>query len=317
MRCLATVSVLSFALLTLPARGQTTLGIGDPAPKLEIASWVKGRPVDLAAGKGKNVYVLEFWATWCPPCIQSLPHLGEIQKHYKDKNVVVVAISDEPQSVISQFVGRMGDKLDYTVACDDQQKTNSAYMLASGQTGIPTTFIIDQQGRVAWIGSPFSMDRVLEEIVTGKYDLAKAKSQAEADEKFFRVQYVELGRAIQSANWEKCIEIGRSLADPMNSMSRMLRSQVLHSIAWSLLADERAEKKYFKEALHLAKTAYEHCGCDDPSIIDTYARALYDNGQVKEAVEYQRQAVSRADGMMKRELEQSLKEYESKAKAGS
>ena len=59
------------------------LQIGDAAPELKVEKWVKGDPVTTFE-KGK-VYVVEFWATWCPPCIKSIPHLTELQKQYKEK----------------------------------------------------------------------------------------------------------------------------------------------------------------------------------------------------------------------------------------
>jgi len=65
------------------------------AAALKISDWVKGKPVDLAAGKGKQVYVIEFWATWCGPCRTSIPHLTELQKKFKDKGVTFVGVSDK------------------------------------------------------------------------------------------------------------------------------------------------------------------------------------------------------------------------------
>ena len=57
--------------------------LGDEAKPLQISKWVKGKKVNLAKGKGKKVYVVEFWATWCPPCRTTIPHLTELQKKYK------------------------------------------------------------------------------------------------------------------------------------------------------------------------------------------------------------------------------------------
>ncbi len=316
MKRLSAIIVIVLGLTTVPARGQT-LGIGDPAPKLDIDVWVKGDPVDLAKGKGKNVYVIEFWATWCPPCVQVVPHLTEVQKHYKDKNVIVVAVSDEPKQVVTQFVRKQGDRMGYTVARDRAGKTYGAYMLAAGQMGIPTSFIVNRQGKVAWIGSPFAMDRVLGEVVAGRYDIEKAKAQAAAEERFFRTQYTDLLLAIQTADWDKCVKIGREVADPNNKMSKVLKSQILHSTAWAMLDHEQADKKYFKEALYLAKTAYDTCGCEEATVIDTYARALFDNGQPKEAVRYQQMAIDFADAMMKAEFRGSLTKYEQAARTGS
>ena len=79
--------VLTLALSAVSAE------LGDPAAPLQIAEWVKGKPVDLAADKGKKIFVVEFWATWCGPCRASIPHLTEMQKKFKDKNVVFIGVS--------------------------------------------------------------------------------------------------------------------------------------------------------------------------------------------------------------------------------
>lgn len=303
-------------LAPVVANGQT-LGIGDPAPALEIETWIKGQPVDLAKDKGKTIYVIEFWATWCPPCVQSIPHLTAVQKHYQDKNVVIVSISDEPVNVVKSFTDQQGERIGYTVATDRAGKTHAAYMLASGQMGIPTAFIVTADRKIAWIGSPFAIDSVLEEVVTGTFDIAKAKQRIAAEEKFFKTQYTELLMAIQMADWATCTKIGRAIADPSNRLPKALRSQIMHSTAWAMLDHEQADPKYFTEALYLAKAAYDICGCEEASIIDTYARALFDNGRMGEAVKYQQEAIGYADDMMKVELQESLKKYELAAGTGS
>ncbi len=296
-----------------PATFGPTLGLGDAAPALEIATWIKGDPVDLAKGRNKNVYVIEFWATWCPPCIMSIPHLTEIQKRYRDKNVVVVAVTDEPPPLVTQFVQRQDGKIGYTVACDKEQKTHGAYMYAAGQMNIPTTFIVNRKGKIAWIGSPFEIDRVLEEVVAGRYDIAQAK----AEQKFYGKQLNELLLAVEKGKWDTCVTIGRNIADPNSNLSSGLRSQVLSRVAWAMLAHELADKKYFKDALELAKSGYDICGCEEADIVDTYARALFDNGHTREAVKYQRLAVGFASNMMmKEEFRKSLKKYEEASQGG-
>jgi thiol-disulfide isomerase/thioredoxin len=84
-----------WALATLLALGLAGLaaaeglGVGDPAPKIEVKEFVKGDAVkDFEKGK---IYVVEFWATWCGPCRVSIPHLTELQK--KNKDVVFIGVS--------------------------------------------------------------------------------------------------------------------------------------------------------------------------------------------------------------------------------
>ncbi len=74
------------------------LGIGSRAPELDIEHWIQDgngffKPVTTFE-QGK-VYVVEFWATWCGPCIQSMPHLAELQNKYRGQNVQIVSVSDE------------------------------------------------------------------------------------------------------------------------------------------------------------------------------------------------------------------------------
>ena len=74
--------------------------IGSKAPKLQIEHWVKGKPVDLAMADEKKIHILEFWATWCGPCRDSIPHLTKLQEKYKGKGVTVIGITDEPKATV-------------------------------------------------------------------------------------------------------------------------------------------------------------------------------------------------------------------------
>lgn len=85
---------------------------------LEGLQYVKGSPIDLIGAKGHNVVVIEFWATWCPPCRQSIGHLSELQAKYKDKGLIILGVSRENKEKVAEFVASMGDKMNYTVAVD-------------------------------------------------------------------------------------------------------------------------------------------------------------------------------------------------------
>src|SRR5580765_191909 len=84
------VSFLSFlGLAALCGQPVFAAELGDTAAELKIAHWVKGEPVHVASGD-HNIYVVEFWATWCPPCRASIPHLTELQKRFRDQKVIMV-----------------------------------------------------------------------------------------------------------------------------------------------------------------------------------------------------------------------------------
>ncbi len=149
-----------------------TLTVGDQAPTLDIEHYLKGEPLKgFEAGK---VTVVEFWATWCGPCKQSMPHISELQERYKDYGVRVVSISDEKLEKVKPFVEspEWSQKMRYTVATDPDRSVYAAYMTAAGQSGIPTAFVVGKKGTIEWIGHPMSIDDALGAVVTDKWDRA-------------------------------------------------------------------------------------------------------------------------------------------------
>ncbi|MCL4694807.1 MAG: TlpA family protein disulfide reductase [Candidatus Hydrogenedentes bacterium] len=130
--------------------------IGDAAPEISVSEWVQGGPVALDSTSGKNVYLIEFWATWCPPCRKSIPHLNDLYATYKDRGLQVVAISNEEADHVAEFVKLQGDKMVYPVAIDGNGTMIENYMTAFGQDGIPHVFLVDTEGKIAWHGHPMS-----------------------------------------------------------------------------------------------------------------------------------------------------------------
>ena len=298
---------VTFALVVTPA---LALEVGDPAPPLQIRDWVKGQPVDLTAGKGKNIYVIEFWATWCKPCLDSIPHMTELQKKYKDQGVVIIGISDEKDpAVVKKFVENMGDKMDYVIARDERQKTTKAYMGAFGAVAIPHAFIVDREGRLAWQGHPFAgMDRVIADIVAGKYDIEEQRQLARNRQKVTPLldRYMRLVISTNDA------EQARKLSDEFMPLIAN-DAELLNGISWQIMTYPIVQYRDLELALRAAELANKLTGGVEPMIIDTYARAFWESGRKQEAVEHQKKAIQLAkDERLKAELEKTLKEYEQK-----
>mmetsp|Transcript_12758 Transcript_12758/g.32523 ORF Transcript_12758/g.32523 Transcript_12758/m.32523 type:complete len:219 (-) Transcript_12758:776-1432(-) len=115
------------------------------ASLLTPLKFIKGTPV--TEPLPNTVYVLEFWATWCPPCRDSIPHLSELQARYKSRGVVFIGISSEDESAVAPFVQRMGTSMDYCVAIDTSKSIASKFQVR----GIPQAVVFDTTGSMAQI----------------------------------------------------------------------------------------------------------------------------------------------------------------------
>ena len=156
------------------------LTVGSPAPALKVSRYLKGEPVE-AFEPGK-IYVVEFWATWCGPCITSMPHVTALQKQYPDVTFIGVSVWERNPSAPEAFLKIHGDKIDYRIACDEIPEGATAnegamattWLNAAEANGIPTAFVVDGQGRIANITHPMSLDESLPQIIAGKYDVDAA-----------------------------------------------------------------------------------------------------------------------------------------------
>ncbi len=92
--------------------------------------------------KGKVVLV-NFWATWCPPCRKEMPDLQALYDRYKDQGLVVLSISDEDATKVTPFIAQR--KITYPVLLDPGRKVNEAFVVE----GIPKSFVYDREGRLA------------------------------------------------------------------------------------------------------------------------------------------------------------------------
>lgn len=135
--------------------------LGKLAPELDL-NLLDGGKVTLAKHKGKDVVLLDFWATWCGPCRKSLPLLADLAAQYKDKGLVFYAINQrEDAEKIKDFLGKQNFKL--TVALDSEGKAGEAY----GVEGIPQTVLVGKDGtvRAVHIGyDPAMKDALSKEI---------------------------------------------------------------------------------------------------------------------------------------------------------
>ncbi len=145
MKWLVPTLVVLMVLYTFSSR-RSVLREGGPAPEISAEEWINtDGKVSLADLRGK-VVVVEFWATWCPPCRESIPHLKELHERWSGKDVVLIALTDGSADAVKPFVRQM--KIPYVVGAGSL----SGYDY--GVDSIPHVFVVDGAGKVVWQGSP-------------------------------------------------------------------------------------------------------------------------------------------------------------------
>jgi len=116
--------ILCFFILPRFLGGASKSIVGEKAPPISDLQYVQGEPVELGNGK---VTVVEFWATWCPPCRTSIPHLNEVYRKFKDQGVDFVGVTNEDESTVKKFMEKMGPDFTYPSALDRSGSVSRGY----------------------------------------------------------------------------------------------------------------------------------------------------------------------------------------------
>jgi thiol-disulfide isomerase/thioredoxin len=359
LKSLLLAATLSFTATEAAAQAPT-LKAGDAAPALQVKQWVKG---DAVSGFAKDkLYVVEFWATWCGPCKKSIPHLTELAKTHKDVTFIGVSVWERDPEKVVPFVESMGSKMDYRVAMDDVAEGKGAetgamatnWMKASGSGGIPTAFIVDKTGHIAWIGHPMEMEQPLEKIVAGKWDLAayqKEKAEADALEAAASALGKKMSGLMKSKDLKGAIaameegfvqtpkleqrfgyykfrmlldlkefDAGYAYAGTLIDGVLKEEAQALNAIAWTIVDPENKEltRRDLKVALKAALRANELTKGKDANILDTLAKVHFDSGDAAKAIEIQTKALELVKGTeQEADFQGRLDQYKTGKPAGT
>ena len=189
---LALCSPVPSALAAPPHQSATApvpdaIKIGDGAPALTVGRWLKDSPI-LELKKGQ-VFVVEFWATWCGGCIHAMPHLTELARKYEGRVTFIGVnvwekghgnshLSDaDVDKKVDDFIAKKGPTMGYAVAQDTRDGTMArAWLEAAGVKGIPAAFLVDAEGRIALIDMPNTLDEAIPQLLAGLREFQKRPS---------------------------------------------------------------------------------------------------------------------------------------------
>lgn len=330
-----------------------TLKVGDKAPTLAKANWLQGSAVP--SWERGQVYVLDFWATWCGPCVAAIPHMNEVHQTLSGKgvNVIGVAVWPSPEmQPTAQFVKDKGEQMAYRICEDVDDALNAEFMQATRSQGIPTVMIVDREGTLAWIGHPQAgMDEALGQIVEGTYDLkgaaAKAARNAELETKAMPI-IMEANELASDGKWKEAldkvqevIDIGYNAAALSLTKAQVMIFELgqidegyaylagavdshlkddfmaLNEVAWFIVDAPNLPKRDLDLALRAAQRANEVAEGKNAVVLDTLAKVHSMQGDTPKAIATQKLAVERADARMKPQMEQTLKAYQTGAPAAA
>jgi thiol-disulfide isomerase/thioredoxin len=317
-----------------------TLKVGDPAPELKATKWLQGDEVKkFEPGK---VYVVEVWATWCGPCVVMMPHIAEMQSELKGKGVTFIGYStktQEPEEKNAAFVKRRGPKLGYTFAFGD---SSDAWMKASGQGGIPCSFVVDKASKIAFIGHPLFLDVVLPKVLDGTWNAEAGAEEIKRIDKEFDAVYALLPKdpgaglkalaefeaknpALKDVPYFTGPRLAALLKTGKANEARQLAEAALkkadkygdtaamRAVSAALRAEAKGNKDLMALALKAAEGMLAAAGDNEPLALLNLASTHHAAGDKAKAKEYGKKAVeaaSKESAGLKRYVEQEAKKLD-------
>lgn len=155
---------LSLAGRASQAQNGPALAVGSSPPSFSIAAWWDNRAMPNAE-PGK-VYVVNFWMSKSGPSLASLPLLMQLQQKYGDQGAVFTAISVDPKPTdAAKYMEALGHNLPVYFGIDNNGQTWNAWGAAAGATGVPATFLVGKDGKIAWMGLPGQLETALQKAL--------------------------------------------------------------------------------------------------------------------------------------------------------
>lgn len=340
-----------------PLAVEPTLHPGDDAPPLELEKWLGGEAGD-PLPKGR-VSIVVFVASWSEASERAIEWLSGRSRHYAKDDIGVVAVfgqdaadsgvfgKPETEQSARAFVERraMGK---IRSAFDQRWRSRSAWLAAAGVRTLPAAFIVDAQGKDAWIGNPLwppgEMEDALAQIKKGSFGPAERRATRTRWEGVLR-ELRTLDDTLTSARNSGRHDLAITTLERLGSLDTLSRgyytlarfeitylekrdaqaafkiardalesdadnAQLLNDLAWTILTGEGATARDLPLAQKLAERAVEVSEGKNPHYLDTLARSNADQGRLDEAIKQQRRAIElAADAAEREDLTGTLQQY--------
>jgi tetratricopeptide (TPR) repeat protein len=171
VRCFARImSVLAAPFGAIAA----SLNVGDPAPPIHTGGWLQSEPV--SGFLEGSAYLVEFWASWSASSRDSVPRMNDIYQRFNNEGLTVIGQNcwEQDKSAATNFVKDL--KIAYPVALDDESRSMAKnWMSTAGRSSLPTAFLIDRKGKVAWIGNIAELsEQIINDLLAGKMETRPA-----------------------------------------------------------------------------------------------------------------------------------------------
>jgi len=285
-----------------------TLNIGDEPPAFKVDSWIKGTPI--SSFEEGNVYLIDFWATWCGPCIAIMPHLTELQSEHESDGLTVVGVSiwesgrdedgnrariygEKQAEHVKTFVDKNDARMGYTVGTGGKF-FETDWMGAAHQNGIPTVMIVDRNSKIGWIGygTDPSLGKHLDAILAGENNY---EADHEARIESMKAEWAQQNGPNYMAHFA---ELAQSKSDQAAGFAQAIvetvyegQPGVYNSIAWTIVEDEGWSPAAVSFARDLAHKACEITDWESPMVLDTLAWAQFRSGDAEAAIKTEMKAL--------------------------
>lgn len=300
----------ALGLVLAQAAAQAPLRIGDPAPPLAVEKWLSGAPVT-RFDRG-TVYVLDFWAVWCAPCISSMSHTSELADRFRDRGVRVIGLTGPDDAgntlpAVERALSRHASRMRFDVAWDGpiaadapayadvlRGRTIVRYFAGAQLDGLPMAVIVDQQGRLAWMGGPTALGAPLEAIVERRWNV-RAAAARDRSRRAAEPRLEEFRELLEAGRYDEGYALARRLVEgPFAHEPGYLRM-----IATAIVG---RNTEWTRRDVDLALDASERAAAltdlADDAVLSVLARAHFLNGDVDAAVAAQELALALTDPPM-------------------